>query len=157
MLGYQAYAVAALPVTVLGLVCGPFGAAAVTGRIPRELARRLLRVQVGAARGADARVPLRYRLAALPFEIVSFALLAPAWAVFIARGVLYPIFGADHLAQSWGGPSLPGAWLAHFLQGPPLLLVITVVLWPVRKRQVRAAARHLSGEASHDRRRSARD
>jgi hypothetical protein len=150
VLGYQAYALVALPVTLLGLACGPFGAAASVGRMQRTLATRLLRVRVAAPRGADARVPLRYRLAALPFDVVAFALLAPAWAVFVARGVLYPVFGADHLAQSWGGPSLVGAWLAHFVQGPPLLLFLTVVLWPVRRRQARTAAGYLSGAVSRD-------
>ncbi|MFE9957322.1 hypothetical protein [Micromonospora sp. NPDC005299] len=146
MVEYNAYAVVALPVNVLGLVCGPFAAAALTGRIQRKLVARLLGVQVnqgGSPRGRDARVPLRYRLAGLPFELVSFALLAPAWAIFIARGVLYPVFGADHLEQSWGGPSLVGAWLAHAIQGPPLLLIITCFLWPVRKQQARIASRYL--------------
>ena len=139
MLDYNVYVIVALPINILGLICAPFAAATFTHRIQRKVAVRLLGVQVsrgGTSRGGDSRVPLRCRLAGLPFELVSFALLAPAWAVFIARGLLYPIFGADNLEQSWGGPSLVGAWLAHFIQGPPLLLVITVILWPVRKRQV---------------------
>ncbi|MBF9129560.1 hypothetical protein I0C86_11370 [Plantactinospora sp. S1510] len=146
MLDYHAYAVVALPVDILGLLCGPFAAAARTDRIQRKAVARLLGVpvhQADTSRGRGSRVPLRYRLSSLPFELMSFALLAPAWAVFITRGVLYPIFGADHLDRSWGGPSLAGAWLAHFIQGPPLLLIISLILWPVRKQQVRTASRHL--------------
>jgi hypothetical protein len=146
MLGYNTYAIVALPVNLLGLICAPFAAAAFAYRIQRVASLRLLGVQVnrgGTSRGRDSRVPLRYRLASLPFDLVSFALLAPSWAIFIARGVLYPIFGADHLEQSWGGPSLIGAWLAHFIQGPPLLLIITFILWPVRKQQARIATRYL--------------
>jgi len=82
---------------------------------------------------------------------VSFALMGPAWAVFVTRGVLYPVFGADHLDRSWGGPTLAGAWAAHFIQGPPLLLVITLVLWPVSRYQVRWARAQFTDTEARDR------
>jgi hypothetical protein len=145
MLGHNAYALVALPVALAGLVAGLFGRAAPVGRIQRTLAHCLLGVPVAEAvtspRG-ESRQVLRYSLADLPANLVSFALLGPAWAVFIARGVLYPVFGADHLDRSWGGPSLAGAWVVHFIQGPPLLFVITLVLWPLSRHQARLAGRY---------------
>lgn len=129
--GRNAYAVVALPVGLAGL----FGAG---GSAQRTLARRLLGVPVPDATG-NVR---RHSLASLPADLVSFALMAPAWAVFITRGVLYPIFGADNLDKSWGGPSLAGAWVAHFIQGPPLLLALTLVLWPISSFQARLIRKH---------------
>jgi hypothetical protein len=145
MLGHNAYALVALPVALVGLVAGLFGRAASVGRIQRALASRLLAVPVAETAMSprrENRQVFRYSLVGLPAGLVSFALLGPAWAVFIARGVLYPVFGADHLDRSWGGPSLAGAWVAHFIQGPPLLFVITLVLWPVSRHQARLARRH---------------
>jgi hypothetical protein len=142
MPGYHAYALLALPVSLVGLVAGPFGRTASLDRVQRALARRLLGVPVAGATTPPRQV-LRYALAGLPAGLVCCALLAPAWAVFVTRGVLYPIFGADHLDRSWGGPSLAGAWVVHFIQGPPLLLALTLALWPVSRYQVRLAHRHL--------------
>jgi hypothetical protein len=145
MLGHNAYALVALPVGLAGLITGLFGGAAPVGRAQRALARRLLGVPVRDAETSPRREAgqvIRYSLAGLPAGLVSFALLGPAWAVFIARGVLYPVFGADHLDRSWGGPSLAGAWVVHFIQGPPLLFVLTLVLWPVSRHQARLARRH---------------
>ena len=146
MLRHNAHALVALPVGLAGLVAGPFGRAESVGRIQRALARRLLGVPVAEATraaGGETRRVLRYSLACLPADLLSFALLGPAWAVFITRGVLYPVFGADHLERSWGGPSLAGAWAAHFIQGPPLLFAVTLVLWPVNRYQTRLARRYL--------------
>ena len=70
--------------------------------------------------------------------------------MFLTRGVAYPLFGADNLDQSWGGPSLAGAWFVHFIQGPPLLVLVTLVLVPVSRLQARRAE-HVSsfpGEGS---------
>jgi hypothetical protein len=124
-----------------GLIAGPFGTAALVDRAQRALARRLLGVPV-----ADSAPPhqhatgqMRRRLTRLLADLVSFALMGPAWAVFLTRGVLYPVFGADNLHRSWGGPTLAGAWAAHFVQGPPLLAAVTLVLWPVSRYQARSA------------------
>ncbi|MBC6456661.1 hypothetical protein [Actinomadura sp. HBU206391] len=145
MLCHNIHALVALPVGLAGLIAALFGRPAPVGRTQRVLARRLLGVPVAEAamssRGQTRRV-LRYSLVCLPADLLSFALLGSAWAVFIARGVLYPVFGADHLERSWGGPSLAGAWAAHFIQGPPLLFVVTLVLWPVSRYQARLARRH---------------
>jgi hypothetical protein len=88
------------------------------------------------------------RLAALPVEVVAFALAAGMWAVFLARGVCYPLFGADHLERSWGGPTLAGAWFVHFIQGPPLLYLVSLVLRPLlwADRQLSSASNDIQVE-----------
>ncbi|MGI8334337.1 hypothetical protein ACRYCC_30660 [Actinomadura scrupuli] len=145
------YAVVALPVGIAALIAALFGAAAPVDRAQRVLARRLLGVPVAESEPPQPRRTgqvLRHSLARLPADLVSFALMGPAWAVFLTRGVLYPVFGADNLNRSWGGPTLAGAWAAHFIQGPPLLLAITLVLWPVSRYQARLAGEHFGISAS---------
>jgi len=70
-------------------------------------------------------------VASLPITLLGFVLVVGMWAVFLVRGVCYPLVGADHLDQSWGGPTLAGAWFVHFIQGPPLLYLVGVVLRPL--------------------------
>jgi hypothetical protein len=48
-----------------------------------------------------------------PAPRVALFVTAPFWLVVVFRGVLYPAFGADNLEQSWGGPTLAGAWGTH--------------------------------------------
>lgn len=40
--------------------------------------------------------------------------------LFITRSVLYGLVDSGPYTESWGGPTLAGAWLAHFLVGIPL-------------------------------------
>jgi hypothetical protein len=60
----------------------------------------------GASRRALTRVPRVALLVTVPF-----------WLVVLLRGVLYPAFVADNLEQSWGGPTLAGAWVTHLVIG----------------------------------------
>ena len=139
------YAALALPVGLAGIIATPFGARERVGRVQRALAHRLLRVPA-----ASSRRPPRvfaHSLVGLPVNLLAFALVVPAWSVFITRGVLYPLFGADHLERSWGGPTLAGAWVAHFIQGPPLLLIVTLMIWPLSRYQARLATRYLNGSS----------
>ena len=39
-------------------------------------------------------------------------------------GILYPVFDAANLRNSWGGPTLAGAWVTHFALGTGILLVV---------------------------------
>jgi hypothetical protein len=145
--GHHAYAVAALPVGLAGLLAIPVGAAETVGRLHRVLVRRLLAVpapsQAPPARLRTGRL-LAYWLTSLPVNLLAFVLTAPFWVIFLGRGVLYPVFGADNLENSWGGPTLAGAWLVHFLLGPPALVAITVILRPISRYQARQAHKHLN-------------
>lgn len=143
---YHVYAVAALPVGLVGLLATPLGGAGAVGRTQRRLARRVLGVPLpGAASPARLRVTglVGFWLTSLPVNLLAFVLTAPFWLLFLTRGFLYPVFGANNLEHSWGGPTLAGAWLAHWIQGPPALIVITVILWPIGRFQARQAHQHL--------------
>jgi hypothetical protein len=59
---------------------------------------------------------------------VSFILTVPLWLIVVLRGVLYPVVGADDLEDSWGGPTLAGAWAAHLGLGVAILLAVSFVL-----------------------------
>lgn len=130
----------ALPVSLAGLIAVPLGGGRRVGRLNRSLAQRLLGTPTDAEQATGRRRRLLWHwLTALPADLLAFAIVAPVWGVFLTRGVLYPLFGADNLEQSWGGPTLAGAWFVHFIQGPPLLLVVTLVLWPVSRLQAARA------------------
>jgi hypothetical protein len=136
-----AYAALALPLGLLSLGAALLGQPEPVNRWQRALAQRLLDVRLAPAPPPRRGEALRHSLLGLPVHVLAFALVGPAWGVFLARGVLYPVFGADHLENSWGGPSLAGAWLAHFIQGPPLLLLVDFTLRPLSRLQTRLARR----------------
>lgn len=139
------YAAAALPVGLFALIGTPFGGARGADRLQRKLAHRLLREPVPAEdeAGSSRRRTLYYGLASLPANLVAFVLVMPVWTVFLARGVFYPVFGADTLDQSWGGPTLAGAWFVHFVTGLLSILAVTILVWPVSRYQARQARKHL--------------
>jgi hypothetical protein len=49
--------------------------------------------------------------------------------LFVLRGVFYPLVDRGPYDHSWGGPSVGGAWLAHFGVGVPLAVAGVGVLW----------------------------
>jgi hypothetical protein len=59
---------------------------------------------------------------------VVVILTVPLWLIVVLRGVLYPVAGADDLEDSWGGPTLAGAWAAHLGLGVAILLAVSFVL-----------------------------
>lgn len=137
----SAYAAVALPLALLGLF-----APAVVGRWQSRLAERLLGVPVPDTPLAAGRVR-RHSVVSLPVSLVAFVIVVPIWLVFLARGVLYPVFGADNLEDSWGGPTLAGAWFVHFIQGPVLVALAAFLLRPFSRLQARLAGKYLSGDA----------
>ena len=137
----SAHAVLALPLGLLSLAAVLVGQARLADRWQQALARRFLDVRRLPAPPRRPLALVRHTLLGLPVHLLAFVLVVPAWALFLARGVFYPVFGADNLEASWGGPTLAGAWLVHFIQGPPLLLLITAALQPVARLQARLAER----------------
>jgi hypothetical protein len=79
---------------------------------------------------ATNRVELAARLGkrAGGVSMVSLVLTGPLWLIVVLRGVLYPLIGADDLRDSWGGPTLAGAWAAHFALGVAILLAVSFIL-----------------------------
>jgi hypothetical protein len=68
-------------------------------------------------------------------SIPAYVVTALVWAVQVRSGILYPLFDAGNLHNSWGGPTLAGAWAAHFALGIGVLLVISFpfALWRARR------------------------
>jgi hypothetical protein len=101
------------------------GAGPVAGRL--RMPRRLLGAGIGLRRNA------------LPLRVLGHSMLSGAvgvvtyFLVFLAivaavRGIAYPLIAADNLENSWGGPTLAGAWAVHALLGLALLPVWLLVL-----------------------------
>jgi len=141
-LGHHAYALVALPVSLAGPIAALFGKAGSIDRAQRMLARRTLAVPVAEPPAQQTVCTLRFCMVSLPANLLTFAVLAPIWVLFLVNGVLWPVFDGPP-ERSWGGPTLAGAWAAHFFQGPPLLLALTLALWPISRFQARQAHEYL--------------
>ena len=63
--------------------------------------------------------------------LAAYVVTAIVWVLQIRSGILYPVFDASNLRNSWGGPSLAGAWVTHFALGTGILLVVSFpfALW----------------------------
>jgi hypothetical protein len=48
--------------------------------------------------------------------------------------VLYPVVGLDDLEDSWGGPTLVGAWAVHLAIGVAALVVVSFAVAVVSSR-----------------------
>ncbi|KJY29463.1 hypothetical protein VR44_22860 [Streptomyces katrae] len=59
--------------------------------------------------------------------------------LFVLRGMLYPVVQAGPYTNAWGGPSLAGAWLAHFGVGLLSAVVGLGVLWSLNRLHARLA------------------
>lgn len=70
----------------------------------------------------------RLRQRVVGVSVVFLVVTGPLWLIIVLRGVLYPVIGADDLQDSWGGPTLAGAWAAHLGLGVAILLAVSFVL-----------------------------
>jgi hypothetical protein len=97
-------------------------AAACTGRT--MTARRLLRADRGPA------APLLAAHAVLTVLLGALAwVLAGVLALAVTRGPFYGLVADGPYDDAWGGPTLAGAWLAHFAVSVPLAAVATTLLY----------------------------
>ncbi|MEU8886420.1 hypothetical protein [Streptomyces sp. NPDC048442] len=108
-----AYLVLALPV---GLFCIPLAlAGGPVGRIQLALAKRVLgeefevRERAGVLGGVHAVV-------SAPLNLVAAVVVFYCWFV-VAINVGFPLRIDNDPTQSWGGPTLAGAWAVHALGG----------------------------------------
>ncbi|MBD0693494.1 hypothetical protein [Streptomyces sp. CBMA123] len=144
----SAYAVAALPVGLVAVPLALLGGSRVAYRLQRGLAVRLLDARIAEpARGRPARV-VSHGVLALPLQLLVGLLTAALWADFLARGVCYPlaVWGRD-VSQAWGGPTLVGAWAAHFAVGVLTLAILLPVFRVLVVAQRRLAVRLLGTTA----------
>ncbi|WP_203963676.1 hypothetical protein [Actinocatenispora thailandica] len=93
-------------------------AATLTGRA--QLASRLLHRDAVDAAGAGAAQRIRAALAGLVLGVLA---LLPVGAVVlcVARGLCYGLVDRGPYDHSWGGPTMAGAWAAHFAISLPFL------------------------------------
>lgn len=61
--------------------------------------------------------------------------------LFVFRGVLYPLVDRGPYDHSWGGPSVGGAWLAHFVVSVPFAVAGVGALWLLGLLHTRLAGR----------------
>ncbi|MEU6241922.1 hypothetical protein [Streptomyces sp. NPDC047024] len=64
----------------------------------------------------------------------------------IARGAFYGLFDQGPYDHSWGGPTLAGAWLVHFLASLPVVAGALGLLWFIAHLDDRLGARFVRGE-----------
>ncbi|WP_405115856.1 hypothetical protein OG559_14110 [Micromonospora sp. NBC_01405] len=116
------YCAALLPVALVALPAGLLGQGRSVAGWWNGLRTRLL----GAPGAEPTRRPGPVAVvnhAALSL-LLGAAALVPLGAVLliVARGVLYGFVEPGPFDNAWGGPTLAGAWLAHFLIGIPFAL-----------------------------------
>ncbi|MEV7519298.1 hypothetical protein [Streptomyces sp. NPDC091371] len=127
---------------LLPAVVGAAGAVAV-GR--SDAARRWwarIGEQGPAARAENGR-PGRARLLAHSLLCLPLGLLAliPVGLeiLFVLRGILYPLVQPGPYTNAWGGPSMAGAWLAHFGIGLLFAVAGLGALWLLNRLHARLA------------------
>ena len=121
------YAAVLLPASVATV------AAVAVGRSDRASAWWARASEQDTARQTSSGRPGAARLVAHALLCVPLGLLAliPVGIeiFFVLRGVLYPLVDRGPYDHSWGGPSVGGAWLAHFGVGVPLAVAGVGALW----------------------------
>jgi len=60
-------------------------------------------------------------------DVAAFVLAAAATALFLARGLAYPLVVSD-TDDAWGGPTMAGAWAVHLLIGLAILVAVALLL-----------------------------
>ena len=117
------YATALLPASV-----GAIGAVAV-GR-PDTARRWWARISETEASSRQPSAPrlLAHALLSIPLGLLSLIPIGIE-ILFVLRGILYPLVDHGPYTHSWGGPSVGGAWLAHFAISLPFAAAGLGALW----------------------------
>jgi ABC-type lipoprotein export system ATPase subunit len=96
-----------------------------------------LRITAWAAGGLGAdRSATQLRALTAGVPIAAYVVTGVVWFFLLHSGIFYPVFDAGNLQNSWGGPTLAGAWVVHLALALALLLVVAVpfALWRARRR-----------------------
>ena len=143
-----AYALVALPVALACLTLTAAGRAGAATVARLGSLRRLAGLRVPTSPGAGRLV--RHLVLSLPVDAVACAVAAYVW-LLLPMNLLYPlrlaIYG-ESARDSWGGPSLAGAWAVHAVGGVAVFVVAGLpiaagLVWI----QARIADRTLGGPA----------
>ncbi|RZT81457.1 hypothetical protein EV382_4736 [Micromonospora violae] len=116
-----AYCATLIPVAVLALVTTPLGGAGAAVARWRALRTGLLGMPPTAVpdRRPGAVAVLGHAVLSLLVGLVALLPLGVE-LLMVLRGVLYGVVESGPYDNAWGGPTLAGAWLAHFLIGLPI-------------------------------------
>ncbi|MGW0252192.1 hypothetical protein ACWDYH_36760 [Nocardia goodfellowii] len=130
---WAAYALAALPLA--------FAPLAVRLRVPRRLLGARVDPRSSAVR-TGAHTLLSAGMGLLAWFLLFLAVVAAV------RGLCYPLLTPDDYENSWGGPTLGGAWAVHAALGIGLLPVWAIGLAGLGHLQVRLARRLLGRDGA---------
>jgi hypothetical protein len=118
------YALVALPLAVACLALVAAGRAGVAATVRLGSLRRLAGARPPTAPGRGRLV--RHLLLSLPADAVAFAVAGYLW-LLLPMNLLYPLRLAvydESARDSWGGPSLAGAWAVHAAGGVGSFVVV---------------------------------
>jgi hypothetical protein len=105
-------------------------------------------VLIAAAARPGSHIPGRARslLYSLLTALLGLVALVPVGITLlvVVRGLLYGFVDRGPYDDSWGGPSLTGAWLTHVAVGVPLVAAAALMLWLLARLHRRVVA-HLDG------------
>ena len=73
----------------------------------------------------------RLRALTVGVPVAAYAVTGVVWFFLLVSGIFYPVFDAGNLQNSWGGPTLIGAWVTHLALAVGLLLAVAFpfALW----------------------------
>jgi hypothetical protein len=142
------YALVALPVALSCLALAAAGRAGAAAAVRLGSLRRFAGVELAAAPGTGRLV--RHLLLSLPADAVAFVVAGYVW-LLLPMNLLYPLRLAvydESARDSWGGPTLAGAWAVHVAGGVASFVVAGLpiaagLVWV----QARIADRTLGGPA----------
>jgi hypothetical protein len=122
------YALLALPVGVASVPLALLGGGAAAARLQRGLGHRLLALPVAAPPRRAGTRAAAHALLSLPLNLVAFALTGYLWLAVLAN-LAYPArpwfgLGDGSYQDSWGGPTLAGAWAVHAAGGLLFLFLL---------------------------------
>ncbi len=85
---------------------------------------------IAACLGADGSAT-RLRALTARVAIAAYVVTGVVWFFLLHSGIFYPLFDAGDLQNSWGGPTLVGAWVVHLSLDLGLLLIVALpfALW----------------------------
>lgn len=81
---------------------------------------------------------LAHALLCVPLGLLALVLLGVE-ILFVLRGVLYPLVDQGPYDHSWGGPTMGGAWVVHFIVAVPFAVAGLAALWQLNRLHSRLA------------------
>jgi hypothetical protein len=140
-----AYAAPVAPLGLLSLVTA-FVSPQRTAERWERLATRTLGEHPGGHRRPTVGGAFGHAVMSVLLGLVAWVLILLT-LLMVARGALYGVVDRGPYDDAWGGPSLAGAWLAHFAVSIPIAAVAVLLTGGVTRLHVRLTGR-LQGAAT---------